>query len=569
MSAVPPSFIPQTSFSTLAQQPITTTGLPGSELDGEFSRAADSVNQIKSRLSEVQRDDGKLRNGVVSTESLSSGVVDLIALAGTNPITWAVGIPIKLGDLVSNPPGTAGTYLCIVAHTSSSVFASDLAKWALIAAPPAVGILYTNTFTGNGSTTAFTLTQIPASKDNTQLYIDGVYQQKSSYSLNGAIITITPAPANAAVIEISIGVPSETSIVTVADNAISTSKLDTNAVTTVKIAALAVTEAKIADGSVSSAKLADGSVSTAKITNSAVTAAKLAQFAVTADKVADDSISTSKLAPLSVIGDKIASNTISTAKLQDNAVTTAKISDSSVITTKIADGVITESKVADNAIATAKIADNAVSTSKIATSAVTADKVAGAAITAPKLDGAQTGTAPVFGVRAWVNFNGLTAADIGGTYARAGSVVTVDTTVPHGLIVGHKVSLDFTSGTATDGAFYVATVPNASSFTVTHGTPGATSGTVTLLRRLIRASGNVANVSYLAVGTYAVNFATALPNANYACSGFANLTTTATAGFVGGNSTTAATEQFCDINASNTTNGAETNVSIVNAMFVG
>lgn len=27
-------------------------------------------------------------------------------------------------------------------------------------------------------------------------------------------------------------------------------------------------------------------------------------------------------------------------------------------------------------------------------------------ITAPKLSGAQTGTAPIFGVRAWVNFNG-------------------------------------------------------------------------------------------------------------------------------------------------------------------
>jgi hypothetical protein len=85
MSAVPPSFTPQTSFSTLAQQPILSTGLPGPELDGEFSRVADSVNQIRDRLSEVQRDDGKLRNGIVSAESLSSDVVDLISLGGTNP----------------------------------------------------------------------------------------------------------------------------------------------------------------------------------------------------------------------------------------------------------------------------------------------------------------------------------------------------------------------------------------------------------------------------------------------------------------------------------------------------
>jgi hypothetical protein len=376
MSAVPPAFTPQTSFSTLAQQPISSTGLPGSELDGEFARASDSINQIKDRLSEVQRDDGKLRNGVVSTESLSADVVDLIALGGTNPITWAIGIPIAVGDFVSNPPGTQGTYLCIIAHTSSSVFANDLANWALIAAPPVVGVLYTNTFTGNGATTAFTLTQIPASKDNTQLYIDGVYQQKSSYSLDNSTLIITPAPANAAVIEISIGVPSNTNIVTVADGAISTSKLDTNAVTTIKIAALAVTEAKIADASISSVKLVDGAVSTAKINNASVTNAKLAQYAVTSDKVADDSISTSKLVSLSVIGDKIASNTISTTKIQDNAITTAKISDLSITAAKIADGAVDTVKIADNAVSSAKLATSAVTSSKIATAAITTDKLA-------------------------------------------------------------------------------------------------------------------------------------------------------------------------------------------------
>jgi hypothetical protein len=569
MSAVPPSFIPQTSFSTLAQQPITSTGLPGSELDGEFSRVSDSVNQIKSRLSEVQRDDGKLRNAVVSTASLSDDVIDLIVTAGTNPITWAIGIQIKVGDLVSNPPGTAGTYLCIVAHTSSSVFANDLANWALIAAPPVVGILYTNTFTGDGSTTAFTLTQIPASKDNTQLYINGVYQQKSSYSLNNAILTITPAPAIAAVIEISIGVPSNTNIVTVADGSISTSKLDTNAVTTVKIAALAVTEAKIADASISSAKLADGAVSTAKITNASVTNAKLAQLSVTSDKVADDSISTSKLAPLSVIGDKIASNTISTTKIQDNAITSAKVADSSVITAKIADNSITESKLDTNAITTAKIADSAVATSKIAAAAVIADKVAAGAITAPKLDGAQTGTAPVFGIRAWVNFDGTVAANIGGTYDRAGSVITIITTVPHGLIVGHKVFLDFTSGTAVDGAFVVTGITSSTIFTVTHGISGATTGAVTLNRRLIRASGNVANVSALGIGQYAVNFTTALPDANYARSGFANYDSGAVAGLVGGDNATTTTAQSCDIFAAGSTNGAEKHFTVVNVMFVG
>lgn len=36
----------------------------------------------------------------------------------------------------------------------------------------------------------------------------------------------------------------------------------------------------------------------------------------------------------------------------------------------------------------------------------TSGEIANASITAPKLSGAQTGSAPIFGVRAWVNFNG-------------------------------------------------------------------------------------------------------------------------------------------------------------------
>ena len=263
-------------------------------------------------------------------------------------------------------------------------------------------------------------------------------------------------------------------------------------------------------------------------------------------------------------------------KLKVGTITSNEMGVGAVTLNAIADGVITNAKISSStAIDLSKLATGAlpaaitIASANIVDGTIATADIASAAITAPKLDGAQTGTAPIFGVRAWVNFNGTTSADIGGTYARVSTTVTVTTTVPHGLSVGHKVFLDFTSGTAADGAFYVATVPDASSFTVTHGTSGPTSGNVTLPRRLINASGNVANVSYLAAGTYAVNFSIALPNANYARSGFANFTTTATAGFVGGNSITAATEQFCDINVANTTNGAEQNVSLVNVIFVG
>jgi hypothetical protein len=264
-------------------------------------------------------------------------------------------------------------------------------------------------------------------------------------------------------------------------------------------------------------------------------------------------------------------------KLKVGTITSNEMGASAVTLNAIADGTITNDKVnASAAIALSKLATGALPTAITIASAnivdgtiVTAD-IADAAITAPKLDGAQTGTAPVFGVRAWVNFDGTTADNIGGTYSRTLTTVTVTTSVDHGLIVGHKVFLDFTSGGAADGAFVVTGITSSTVFTVTHGTSGTIPiGNVTLNRRLIRASGNVSSVSLLATGKYAVNFTTALPDANYARSGFANFNSSATAGFVGGTNETATTEQSCDINATNSTSGAENNFTVVNVMFVG
>jgi hypothetical protein len=131
------------------------------------------------------------------------------------------------------------------------------------------------------------------------------------------------------------------------------------------------------------------------------------------------------------------------------------------------------------------------------------------------------------------------------------------------------VYLDFTSGAAVDGAFVVTGITSSTIFTVTHGTSGTTSGNVTLNRRLIRGSGNVANVSALGIGQYAVNFTTAFLDANYARAGFANYVNSAVAGLVGGNNVTTTTAQSCDIFTAASTTGGEFNFSLVNVMFIG
>ena len=63
-------------------------------------------------------------------------------------------------------------------------------------------VVAVDNFTGNGSTTAFNLTLSVSNKNNTQVYIDGVYQDKSTYTISGATLTFSPAPGNGAKIEV-------------------------------------------------------------------------------------------------------------------------------------------------------------------------------------------------------------------------------------------------------------------------------------------------------------------------------------------------------------------------------
>ena len=61
-----------------------------------------------------------------------------------------------------------------------------------------------NNFSGDGSDTTFTLGINPVHENNTQVYIDGVYQFKNTYSVSGTTLTFSSAPPNGTSIEVMI-----------------------------------------------------------------------------------------------------------------------------------------------------------------------------------------------------------------------------------------------------------------------------------------------------------------------------------------------------------------------------
>ena len=59
-----------------------------------------------------------------------------------------------------------------------------------------------NQFTCNGSTTAFTLSLAPIHENNTQVFLNGVYQHKNTYAVSGTTLTLDTAPTNGVILEV-------------------------------------------------------------------------------------------------------------------------------------------------------------------------------------------------------------------------------------------------------------------------------------------------------------------------------------------------------------------------------
>ena len=86
-------------------------------------------------------------------------------------------------------------------NTTARAFSSgDKAELRVVAAlledvkTEVTSTLSVDTFTGDDSTTAFTLSQAPASEDNLIVFIEGVYQNPGDFTLSGTTLTLDSAP---------------------------------------------------------------------------------------------------------------------------------------------------------------------------------------------------------------------------------------------------------------------------------------------------------------------------------------------------------------------------------------
>ncbi len=142
-------------------------------------------------------------------------IVDNVQLEGVE----SVGVP---SGTTAERPGSpsAGMFRY---NSTTDEFEGYTTEWGAIGGGDLSNI-YVDTFTGDGSTVAFTASQSISTENNTQIYIDGVYQSKSNYSTSGTTVTFTTAPPNGSAVEM-IHVKS-IALTTVADDSISYEKID-------------------------------------------------------------------------------------------------------------------------------------------------------------------------------------------------------------------------------------------------------------------------------------------------------------------------------------------------------
>jgi hypothetical protein len=286
-----------------------------------------------------------------------------------------------------------------------------------------------------------------------------------------------------------------------------------------------------------------------------ITANEITSNAVTTAKISDGSVTTAKLSSGKPVWNNwtAASPYISTLTLASGR-TSADEGDTSILfrsgdptTNASFDASIKRESGADGKL----IIENAVDDTSTVTNGSIELKIDGTKHVAIENDGkiihgtapipVPSGTAPVYGARAWVNFDAQTNDDLGGTYTRTSPSVDVTVTATaHGLIAGNLIFLDFTVGATApfDGVYEVKEPITNDSFTVESSVGTSSTGTVSLKRKTIRAGGNVSCVSSgrenpvipptasvsPSVGYHVLNFSTEMSDSNFAISGAVNQT---------------------------------------------
>lgn len=162
--------------------------------DNTLSLDGSTPNSLTSDLDVNSNDLLNVSSIAAQTLTLGGSSFDLSSLSGLGstaaaflspsssvPTTRDDGSALQAGDIYFNT-------------SNDTPFTYSGTAWVPLVSTQAT--VTVDIFSGNGSTTAFTLATAPASENFTFVYVAGVYIQKSAYSVAGTTLTFGSAPAS-------------------------------------------------------------------------------------------------------------------------------------------------------------------------------------------------------------------------------------------------------------------------------------------------------------------------------------------------------------------------------------
>jgi len=204
----------------------------------------------------------------------------------------------------------------------------------------------------------------------------------------------------------------------IADNAVTTDKLNALAVTAAKIAAGTITATQIATntitagliaaGTITATQMAAGTITATQIASATITGGLIAAGTITATNIAASTITVGLMAANSIGATQIIAASITAEKIAAATITADLIAASTILGGNIAAGTITGTNIAANTISASNIVANtitagqiqaaAIGTNQLAAQAVTAGKIAAGTITATQMAAESIGTLQLLAV---------------------------------------------------------------------------------------------------------------------------------------------------------------------------
>jgi hypothetical protein len=156
----------------------------------------------------------------------------VVTLTNTAPgDTYTLGAGAKSGTSVPlNLDAATGSDSVVNLTEGTGITLTQTSATEITIAGAGGSVIYVDSFTGNGSTLTFTASQTIDNENDTQVFIDGVNQSKSTYSTSGTSLIFSTAPPLNSNIELNN--ISSVSLVSVPDGVITTAKFSSGTLVT-------------------------------------------------------------------------------------------------------------------------------------------------------------------------------------------------------------------------------------------------------------------------------------------------------------------------------------------------